>query len=327
MTKTTLITKSTDYTTFGISSYLYPHINDYFTLVEYDPAQTYSTVDCAVLVTYASITRDQWYLPLVESGFKLIVDHLQDSDVDRTSTVDNGVLTLRNPNWMWYWTSMEYHHHGYHQYTPNRQYTHAFLMLMNRPEWHRDQLIESLDSVLDQALYSYVGRGIKLESDQWHTGMHQAPRWLSYTNTDWYDSTCFSVVAESYMRSYRWQDSQYSYKTEISEKVLKPLAFEHPFVVFGSVDSLAYLKSQGFETFDNLFDESYDTVVDDRDRHSAATNSVLAAVDLYKTGNLHIDQLTLEKLAHNRARFFDQAVVSQRFRDEVITDMLNFINS
>lgn len=327
MSKITLLVKHSDYTTFGISPFLQPYIEDYFDLIEYDPTQTYSKTDHAVLVTYASMERDQWYQPLVDQEFKLIVDHLQDSDVDRVSIVENGALILRNPNWMWYWTSLEYQFYGYNQYTPNREYNKAFLMLMNRPEWHRDQLIEQLSPVLDQAMYSYVGRGIKLESDHWSNTAHQAPRWLSYTNTEWYDSTCFSVVAESYMRSTRWQDSPYSYKTEVSEKVLKPLAFEHPFIVFGSVDTLAYLHSQGFETFSNLFDETYDSIVDDRARHQAAVDSVLDAVDRYKNKDLLINQLTLDKLAHNKARFFDTTTVTQRFRNEVIADILNFVNA
>jgi hypothetical protein len=325
MSKINLLVKNTDYTTFNASHFLHPHIEKYFTLVEYNPAQTYSPNEYVLMVTYASMSRDQWYLPLAESGFKLIIDHLQDSDVERKSTVSDGVLTLRNPNWMWYWTSIEYLWCEYNNYIPNRQYKKAFLLLMNRIEWHRDQLINSIDNVLDQAVYSYVGRGITLDNDQWRNLGPNITRWISYTNLEWYNSTCFSVVAESWMRSLHWENSPRSYKTEVSEKILKPLAFEHPFIVFGSVDTLAYLKSQGFTTFDNLFDESYDNIVDDVKRHQCATASVLSAVDLYKNNNLLIDKLTLEKLAHNRARFYDQETVVQRFRDEVIADMLEFI--
>jgi hypothetical protein len=76
-----------------------------------------------------------------------------------------------------------------------------------------------------------------------------------------------------------------------------------------------------------LFDETYDSIVDDHARHRAAVGSVLEAVDRYKNNNLLIDQLTLDKLAHNKARFFDTATVAQRFRDEVIADILNFFNT
>jgi hypothetical protein len=325
MTAVNLLVKETDYTTFGISPFLHPLIKDYFTLVEYNPTQTYDPNDYTIMVTYSSIDRDSWYQPLVDSGFKLIIDHLQDSDVERTSIINDGVLTLHNPNWMWYWTSVEYQYYGYNNYIPNRNYERAFLMLLNRPEWHRDLLIEQLKDLLDQALYSYVGRGIRLDSDRWNNRVDNAPRWLSYTNTDWYDSTCFSVVAESFMRSNNWQDNPNSYKTEVSEKIFKPLAFEHPFILFGSVDSLAYLQAQGFETYDNLFDETYDTVDDDRLRHLIAVSSVCEAVDHYSRGELHIDALTLEKLAHNRARFYDRESVVNGFRNEVVADILNFI--
>ena len=328
MTAINLLVKTTDYTTFQISSFLHPLIKDYFTLVEYDPAQTYDPAEYIILVTYSSIVRDNWYQPLVANGFKLIIDHLQDSDVDRTSTVTDGILTLRNPNWMWYWTSIEYQYYGYNNYIPNKDYKRAFLMLLNRPEWHRDLLIEQLDNVLDQALYSYVGRGIRLDNDNWNNkDNNNVSRWLSYTNTDWYDSTCFSVVAESYMRSNHWEKDPNSYKTEVSEKIFKPLAFEHPFVVFGSVDTLSYLKSQGFETYDNIFDETYDVIMEDQARHQAAVASVLQAVDKYKQNELIIDKMTLEKIAHNRARFYDTTTVVQRFQTEVVADILNFIES
>jgi len=129
------------------------------------------------------------------------------------------------------------------------------------------------------------------------------------------------------MRSNHWEKDPNSYKTEVSEKIFKPFAFDHPFVVFGSVDTLSYLKSQGFETYDNLFDETYDVIMEDRVRHQSAISSVLSAVERYQRNELIIDKITLEKMAHNRARFYDQALVIKRFQTEVIADILNFIES
>lgn len=49
------------------------------------------------------------------------------------------------------------------------------------------------------------------------------------------------------------------YNLFISEKLWKPLWALQPFMVLGHQGTLAKLKSWGFETFDTVFDESYDT--------------------------------------------------------------------
>jgi hypothetical protein len=47
-----------------------------------------------------------------------------------------------------------------------------------------------------------------------------------------------------------------------SEKIWKPIMVGHPFMVYGNKDSLKYLKSLGFKTFDKWIDESYDNEPD-----------------------------------------------------------------
>jgi hypothetical protein len=117
-----------------------------------------------------------------------------------------------------------------------------------------------------------------------------------------------------------------SYKTEISEKSFKPIAYRHPFITFGSVDTLKYLQREGFATFDNLWNESYDSIPNDDQRHQAVARTVIDAVREYSCGNLEFDSLTEEKLAHNHARFFDKELVEQCFRKEIIGDILSYIN-
>jgi hypothetical protein len=48
----------------------------------------------------------------------------------------------------------------------------------------------------------------------------------------------------------------------ISEKLLRPLMLKKPFVLFGAPGTLKYLHSYGFKTFNNFWDESYDTEQD-----------------------------------------------------------------
>ena len=45
----------------------------------------------------------------------------------------------------------------------------------------------------------------------------------------------------------------------LSEKVFKPIACHHPFVILGNKNSLIELKKLGYKTFNDLIDEKYDT--------------------------------------------------------------------
>jgi hypothetical protein len=44
----------------------------------------------------------------------------------------------------------------------------------------------------------------------------------------------------------------------ISEKMFKPIACMHPFIVVGNKGSLTKLKEMGYKTFEGFIDESYD---------------------------------------------------------------------
>ena len=296
----------------------------------YDPAKTYSPRDTAILITHVEEveTRNSagWFTPFEQQGFRVIVDHLWDSDVDTPSTIKNGRLILRNGNWVWYRECIRFQEQGYHTYQPQRNYSHAFFMPMHKTRWHRDQAQERLSPVLEHALWSYVEKGILVDGDMDHS-IPSNIFWEFYVNPAWYNSTFFSVVVESYMRSDRWVQSPLvpNYRTEVSEKLFKPCMFYHPMVVYGSLGTLEYLHREGFETFSNLWDESYDQVATDQQRHDAVTTLILSNVDRFLRGELGIDSLTQQKLEHNHARMFDRDLVLQRFEREIIGDLQRFL--
>ena len=324
MNKITLLTDGTIYLAFCLyCTQLF--ISKHIQIENYDTSRSYSPKDTVCYVSYRN-SRPLWAQQLAESGFKIIVDHLWDGDVDTLSQVNNHVMILRNPNWLWYHSCAEWTHHGYQHYRPQYNYQHMFFMPMNRQEWHRDHMVNSLSSVLDQALWSYIAQGKTLPDDVSTTGIMS---WRAYFNPDWYNTTRFSVVAESYMRTNAYirnpADSHENYKTEVSEKIFKPMMGQHPFVVFGSAHTLQYLHREGFESFENLFDETYDDILEDQDRHRGATQSVLKAVDDWNHNRIGIDTLTQQKLAHNRNRLFDIDLVQQRVNQEIVQEILEFV--
>lgn len=297
-------------------------LGDDFTLERYDQNKKYTPTGSAVLTTHVgALQNSKWYASLLDQGLLCIIDHLWDSDVDTQSSVQGNTLTLRNPAWCWIHSCLYAHSINYHTYRRNPTNRNTFLMLMNKLRDHRDRALRDLAPVLDSALYSYVERGIDLPND-----IRSGPIfWEYYVNPAWYDDTSFSVVVESYMRSNAWFANPVvpNYRTEVSEKIFKPLAYFHPAIVYGSEGTLRYLRREGFETFDNLWSEAYDNVQDDALRFAEVTQVVLEAVNTHGTGGF--DAFTQEKLAYNSARFFDRDLVVRRFRDEIVGDVLNFL--
>lgn len=55
-------------------------------------------------------------------------------------------------------------------------------------------------------------------------------------------------------------------KKHLTEKIFKPILAGKPFLLVGGYKNLEYLRSYGFKTFDSLWSEDYDDVVDPRSR-------------------------------------------------------------
>lgn len=309
---------------------IYRVVEPWYDIEVYDPTKTYNPQDTVILITHVEHVETKnstgWFTPFEQAGFRVVVDHLWDSDVDTPSMIKNGRLILRNGNWVWYRECIRFIEQEYHTYQPQRNYTHAFFMPMHKTRWHRDQAMQRLSSVLDRALWSYVEQGHIMPGDVEHVPGSKI-FWEFYVNPKWYDSTFFSVVVESYMRSNTWFNSPSvpNYRTEVSEKLFKPCMFYHPMVVYGSYGTLEYLRREGFETFDNLWDESYDLVQDDQQRHDAVSELILDNVSRFYRNELVLDPITEQKLAHNHNRFFDQATVLKRFENEIIRDLQEFL--
>ena len=56
-------------------------------------------------------------------------------------------------------------------------------------------------------------------------------------------------------------------RQHLTEKTFKPIAMGMPFVLSAPAHSLSYIRSYGFKTFSDVWDESYDLIEDDYDRN------------------------------------------------------------
>jgi hypothetical protein len=101
----------------------------------------------------------------------------------------------------------------------------------------------------------------------------------------------------------------------LTEKTFKPIALGMPFVIVGTQGSLKYLRSYGFKTFGDLWDESYDDEPDDSKRIEKIAQ-ILKHLE-------HSDRQTIfesahEIIEHNWNHFYQggfEAVLWQELKD------------
>ena len=311
MTKITLLCHPAKYSNFISVPHFDTLWSNYFTREFLDFNKKYDPASCIITVNH--LQKDEtWYKLYLDQGFRLIIDNLWDNHTQTISTINGSILTLRAPNWAWFNSALNYIDLKYDELTLKSCPTKFFLMLMRLKRLHRDQLLKRTEAYLSDSLYSYTSQGITMNNDMIINGDVEQ----HYINPHWYESTVFSLVAESNLTS----------PTFMSEKTFKPIAFEHPFIVWGSPNTLKYLHTMGFETFGHVIDETYDSIDDNNKR----LNSIIKIIDNlfidFKNKNLQFaDTLTQQKLKHNREHFYNQELLLKMFIQEVVNPILEFV--
>jgi hypothetical protein len=298
MSKPQLILSDSDYVSFS-QPWIHDIIVEHFDVVYIEHNPTIRSN--GIVVTNVLNKNVSWYQNFLEQGRKIIIDNLWEMLGTKTNQTAH---YLHNVNWFWYNESLWYTHLGYHNYRPNRIITKNGLLLMNIKKPHRNQLFNKLN--LDNLLYSYVGNGVKITNDMDTSDNN----WQRYFSPNWYNSTAFSIVAETTIEKNK--------SLLITEKTFKPMAFYHPFIVWGQPGVLSHLQNLGFETFMNIFNETYDNITDPMSR-------LLCIVDqINNYCHESHDSLTLQKLEHNNKLFFDTHLVKSKIIKEIVEPILEY---
>ena len=103
----------------------------------------------------------------------------------------------------------------------------------------------------------------------------------------------------------------------LTEKTFKPIALGMPFVIVGTQGSLRYLRSYGFKTFGDLWDESYDDELDDTKRIEKIAQ-VLKLLDGLEEHRQDLFESAWEIVEHNWNHFYNggfEAVLWQELKD------------
>lgn len=283
----------------GFRSYYFSFLfSQYFNYWIYDTSKVY---DKNTIFVSNIIDDKEWINELRDNGYKTVIDNLWEFP-----NYQKGHFNIVNKNWFWYNECFWNDSLGYSSHIPNVTYKKLAFMPINRKGPNRDAIIEKLKPYLDDFIYSYGDK--KLPNDLLDK---TDPNWQRYFNPEWYNDTYFSLVIETSVNSIT--DDPF-----ITEKTFKPIAFKHPFMVYGTINLLGYIKSQGFVTYDNLFDESYDMITD----NNSKINEIIKNITNFN--RVPYDKFTLEKIEHNHALFFNKDLVISKIKKEIINPLIEY---
>jgi hypothetical protein len=133
-----------------------------------------------------------------------------------------------------------------------------------------------------------------------------------YDNKD-YAQCAIEVVLETLF------DDQ---RQHLTEKALRPIACGRPFILAATPNSLQYLRDYGFETFDGLINESYDTIDDPRERLCAIVEEMQRISSLAPDLKQKLWQQLYEISARNKQLFF-----SDHWHNRIVSEFKNNFES
>jgi hypothetical protein len=93
-------------------------------------------------------------------------------------------------------------------------------------------------------------------------------------------------------------------RLHITEKTFKAIALEMPFVLVAPAGSLEYMRSYGFKTFSDVFDESYDEETDDIQRIEKITKLLKELDNVSVRERQHIHRACLSAVEYNYEHFY-----------------------
>jgi hypothetical protein len=288
----------------AVASFLTPIYDQYFDRVFIDSETTYNSKECLV---YSHCMDAEWVGTWVDRGFTVVVDALWEHYDDVKGSLPKGVTVIKSDKWfMRANESIWYKSLGLDQYQRQPNITKTFLMFINRILPHRDQIWEKIN--LENSLYSYQEKGVKLNHNDIDPN---DSKWQRHFDPDWYNITNFSMVVES---------KTYQEDVWHTEKTWKPIAFYHPFILWGPPGYISNLREQGFQTFDHVIDESYDNELD----HVKRLDMIIQQVDSLAHIKL-TDHETVKRTIHNHNLFFDTTWSEKMFTQQLFVPLLNLL--
>ena len=210
--------------------------------------------------------------------------------------------------------------------------TKKFMCLMGTRNWSRDNLWNYFlnnQDIKNDGIISYIHKGIVLPNS-WNTNssVEDILRGISHAGIDnlehYYEDTYFSIILETPTGVF------------ITEKTTKVLYHGHPFIMFNLVDeasdldsetitvgALKQLRDWGFETFPELFDESYDELPcsDKKLRWENLVNNIDRLNKMKHKEGYKLCDSVYEKCVHNQKTLLDLKIPGE----ELLSKLKNIV--
>jgi hypothetical protein len=113
-----------------------------------------------------------------------------------------------------------------------------------------------------------------------------------------------NILCETFFYKFNTQNEEQVQKF-FTEKTFRPLAICQPFIYVGMYGMLDKLKSYGFKTFGDFWDESYDNIIDWNERYKMIESIVLqlSNYSIEKCNEIYKEMIPI--LKHNRNRYLE----------------------
>lgn len=171
---------------------------------------------------------------------------------------------------------------------------------------HTNEVTDHIYRTKDHAIKDFI-KTLPYDLDNFH---NLGTWWETFKGDDvnyisnFYAKCCFDIVSETHVKDYF-----------VTEKTTKPIFYKMPFMVLSSPGYLNYLRSLGFETFPELFDESYDEETDLIIRIQKIANNANRLCRLDLSELQHKIHAVKDKLDHNikhliNLNLFDKLIAS-----------------
>ena len=192
----------------------------------------------------------------------------------------------------------------------------TFLCLNHFSKWHRKQIVDHIQNNLDKEkfYYSYIHEGIQLtgyEEEDGITLRGNIQKWQDTPPREMLMNTYFYICTETFYNEYNhWHfnaenpppNKMYPF---ITEKSLKSAYYYLPILFAAMPGHINAWKEAGFESFPEVFDESYDGMINPAPRMKAIKDEItrVSNLSLKECHDLYHQPIVIEKLKHNREVF------------------------
>lgn len=213
--------------------------------------------------------------------------------------------------------------------------THDFLIYNRAWSGTREYRLTLVEMLANNDLISYCRTTFSAVDNQLHYTQHQfANPDLAISRNDLherypanthdasasadYNSEDYATIGIEIVLETLFDDRRH----HLTEKTLRTIACGRPFMLASTPGSLQYLKQYGFETFDGLIDETYDTITDSRQRLDAIVQEI-KRISLLDCDQKRLLWIKLYAIAKRNKRLF----FSTKWHDFIVEEFKDNFNS